>query len=170
MLTLKEWLECIGYKISEGAEYQWNCFPNAYILDYWDGAHVSSSVTYDTKTYEIIFAEVCDYRNNRAYRFFNGNNAAILNKFVVENDKSDYAWSNDVDGHADLQILFTALETKEDFLEKCKAIINYEAYSTDIQVPIELDSDVLYDLMKIAHNRNITLNQLVNSILEEHLS
>jgi hypothetical protein len=38
MITLKEWMEVVDYRITEGSGYSWQCFgANAYCLDSWDG-------------------------------------------------------------------------------------------------------------------------------------
>lgn len=36
-------------------------------------------------------------------------------------------------------------------------------------ITVDLDKDVLYELMLMAHNRDITLNQLVNELLKKYL-
>lgn len=36
-------------------------------------------------------------------------------------------------------------------------------------ITVDLDQDLLYELMLMAHERDVTLNQLVNDILRAHL-
>jgi hypothetical protein len=37
---MKEYMELIDYKITEGGTYGWQCYgPNSYILDSWNGVH-----------------------------------------------------------------------------------------------------------------------------------
>lgn len=36
-------------------------------------------------------------------------------------------------------------------------------------VPLDLEKEELFNLMLLAHERNITLNQLVENILREHI-
>ena len=59
------------------------------------------------------------------------------------------------------------LETEEDFLQKASAIFNGLDFDTRIIVPIDLPSDELFKLMQLAHERDITLNQMVTEMLEE---
>ena len=38
MITLKEWMELVDYRITEGSDYCWSCYgPDAYSLDSWNG-------------------------------------------------------------------------------------------------------------------------------------
>jgi hypothetical protein len=39
-----------------------------------------------------------------------------------------------------------------------------------VDVELELPDDLLFELMKLAHEKDITLNQLVNDIIREELS
>ena len=53
MITLKEWMEIVNYRITEGSDFTWSCYgDNAYCLDSWDGDQNGSSFTiiFDTKT------------------------------------------------------------------------------------------------------------------------
>ena len=58
MITMKEWMELVDYKITEGGEYGWECYgPNSYTLDSWNGVHgtggYSFSIVFSTKTQNI---------------------------------------------------------------------------------------------------------------------
>jgi hypothetical protein len=59
------------------------------------------------------------------------------------------------------------LDTDEDFLEKAQAIFQGEDYDTRVQVPLELDDATLFQLMKLAHESDVTLNQKVEEILRD---
>ena len=38
MITLKEWMELVDYRVTEGSDYGWNCYgPNVHMLDSWNG-------------------------------------------------------------------------------------------------------------------------------------
>ena len=58
------------------------------------------------------------------------------------------------------------MEVEEDFLEKATAMFNGQEWNTDIMVPLDLSKEELFQLMMIAHEKNITLNQLVTEILQ----
>jgi predicted HicB family RNase H-like nuclease len=59
------------------------------------------------------------------------------------------------------------LEVDDDFIQKCLAIKAGEDYDTRIQVPLDLSDEMLYNMMKLAHEQDVTLNQLVEQVLRE---
>ena len=156
MITLKDWMECVNYRISEGSDYGWTCYgPNAYTLDSWDGDQdgVSASIIFDTDTQEVYQVEVHDYDRDLSYRLFNPDYKAAHDAESKEREIDANEAYDDVK--------FTDLETAEDFITKCRAIMNYEDYDDRVSIPIELPDDELFKLMMIAHERDITFNQLV---------
>jgi hypothetical protein len=70
---------------------------------------------------------------------------------------ADQAWDD---------IKWIDLETEEDYLEKATAIFNGLDFDTRIIVPINLPSSELLSLMTLAHEKDITFNQLVVELLE----
>jgi hypothetical protein len=162
MITLKEWMEVVGYRITEGSDYQWECYgADAHCLDSWNGdqdGH-SLSIYFDTKTQEVYEVQAHDYKNNRAYRFINPD-FAKKHKKEAKRRSVEYkqAW-DDVD--------YIDLETTADFLDKARAIEAEEDYDTRIEVPLTLDDDQLFDLMKLAHEADMSLNQYVELILKK---
>jgi len=161
MITLKQWMDTCGYRITEGSDYGWNCYgSDAYCLDSWNGDHDghTMSITFDTKTQEVYEAYVCDFQNQRAYRLINPEYKQAHDLEVKDREIDDEAWDC---------VKFVDLDTEEDFLEKATAIVNGEKYDTRVQVPLTLPDDVLFELMKRAHEQDITLNQLVEQVLWE---
>ena len=161
MITLKQWMETCGYRITEGSEYGWNCYGyDAYSLDSWNGdqnGH-TMSIVFDTKTQEVYEVYVCDYMRKRAYRLINPEYKEAHDNEVKERSIDDEAYDN---------VKFVDLETVEDFIEKAEAIVNDEEYDTRVQVPLTLPDDSLFQLMKLAHERDITLNQMVEALLRD---
>lgn len=162
MITLKDFFETTNYRISEGSDYGWECYgPNAYRLDAWNGdqnGH-SHSVVFDTKTQEVYEVTTYDYRNNNAYRLINPEFVKKHNKEAKRRMVSDKEAWDDVD--------YVDLETEEDFLEKARAIEDGEYYDTRVQVPLNFTDDELFTYMKLAHERDMTLNQFVEYVLRE---
>ncbi len=62
---------------------------------------------------------------------------------------------------------FIDLDVAEDILEKISAVVNGEEYDSRIQVPLTLPDNELFQLMKLAHENDITLNQFVEGVLKE---
>jgi hypothetical protein len=166
MITLKQFFETFGYRITEGSEYGWTCYgPNAYTLDSWNGVHgtggVSGSIVFDTRDQTVYEVEVCDYTRNRAYRLINPGFADAHREEAQQRSVSmNQAWDD---------VNFVDLDVEDDWLEKARAIIAGEDYDIRVQMPLTLDNDQLFDLMKLAHERDITLNQMVETVLREHI-
>ena len=164
MVTLKDFMTAVDYRITEGSDFGWQCFgENAYCLDSWNGDYngYSVSVTFDTKTQTVYLMEVCDYAAQRAYRLVNANFKEVFFTDIKNRGVTDDAW----DG-----VKFIDLETVEDMLEKTTAIVKGLPYETSIQVPLDLNDDEIYQLMRLAHEKNITFNQLVVEILSDAIA
>jgi hypothetical protein len=162
MITLKEWMEIADYRITEGSDYCWNCYgPKAYQLSSWNGKYdgFSFGIVFDTLDQTVYEVEVCDYANNRAYRIIN---PAVRNEHKSEADNRNINFNEAWD-----DVNWVDLETDDDFIQKCLSIKAGEEYDDNVEVPLTLDDDDLFELMKLAHKRNITLNQLVEDILRQ---
>ena len=153
--------EITNHRITEGSEYGWNCYPDARYLDYEsDFAHVS--VLYSTVTQEIYQAEVSIKvdawdEDQRPYRWLNPDfKEAFFSECKKRKVKKNRAWDD---------VKWIDLETEEDFLEKAEAIFHGLDHDKRVQVPIELEDDVMLKLCMEAHKRDITLNQMVEEIL-----
>lgn len=157
MITIKEFLETVEYKITDGSEYQWRSFGvNARFLDSSCDQY-SASIIFDTSTQEVFIAEIFDNATNVAYRLIN---PAYKERFLQENKDNDTDPTIAFDDQK-----FTDLEVDEDWLEKASAIVRGETYDNRIQVPLTLNDDELFRLMKMAHENDITLNQMVERLL-----
>lgn len=99
MITIKEWMALVDYRITEGSDYFGN-IPNLYCLDSWNGKQdgYSFCIIFDTKTQKVYEVQAHDYKNNCAYR---------LKDSEFNSDKN--AW-DDVD--------YIDLENNDDFMRK----------------------------------------------------
>jgi hypothetical protein len=160
MITLKEYMELVDYKVTEGSEYCWECFgTNAYSLSYWNQDHSGYSICiiFDTRTHEAYAVEACDYKHNRAYRLINPDYKFVYDDEAAGRDvRANEAW-DDVD--------YVDLDVDDDFIQKALAIIAGEDYDTRVSVPVNFTDEELLTYMKQAHERDITFNQLVEEAL-----
>ncbi len=158
-MELKTWMELVNYRISEGGEYGWNCYgEEAYCLDSFD-ENYSVSVIFDKKTQVVYEANVCDYVNNRAYRYISSQECKeAYAKEAKERNVENMAWDD---------VPWIDLEVQEDFLEKSKAIQAVEEYDTRIIVTLNLEEEELLTLFKLAHEADMTFNQFVEKFLIE---
>jgi DNA-binding PucR family transcriptional regulator len=166
MITLKEWMELVDYRITEGSDYGWGCYgPNSFTLDSWNGVHgkggYSFSIVFSTKSQKIYEVSMCDYTNDRAYRMINPKFQEKHRKeALARNVNLNEAW-DDVD--------YVELDVVDDFIQKALAIKAGETYDTRVQVPVDFSDEELLQYMKMAHERDITFNELVEEALRTAL-
>ena len=157
---MKEWMEVVGYRITEGSDYTWECFgTHAYTLDSWNGDHNghSFSITFDTKTQEVFEVMAHDYLRSRAYRMINPDYVKKHKKECKRRDCNlDEAWED---------VNYVDLEVDDDFIQKCLAIRAGADYDTSVSVPLDLPDDLLMFAFKAAHAENMTFNDWMNKML-----
>ena len=160
MITMRDFMLTVDYKITEGSEYCWQCYgPNAYRLDSWNQSQEGHtiSIVFDTKTQEVYEANAYDYRYNRAYRLINPEFKSAHDAEATERDVDiDQAWDD---------VSYVDLSTDEDFLEKASSIAAEEEYDTRVQMPVEFTDAELLTYMKMAHERDMTFNEFVEQAL-----
>lgn len=164
MITLKDFMEVVDYRITEGSDYQWACFgPTAYRLDSWNGEQDGHTVSilFDTHSQEVYQVEAFDYSNERAYRMTNPKYQALFDEECQHREVTDCAWERD-DG---TPVKFVDLDVVGDFVEKARAIVTGEDYDTRVQVPVEFSDEELLKYMKMAHDRDMTFNEFVETAL-----
>jgi hypothetical protein len=156
--------EALDHKITSGSEYQWNCYgPDARYLDY-ESDYASVSVIYDTTNQVVYQAEVSVKgdawsEDSRPYRWlYPYTKDAFINESKDRKVDPDQAWDD---------VKWIDLETEEDFLEKAVAMFNGDEWDTRVQVPLDLDDNLLMHLAMEAHKRDITLNKMVEIVLQE---
>jgi hypothetical protein len=153
MITLKEWMELVQYRITEGSDY--NLYGHtSYNLSSWNGKQngYSMAITFDTLTQTVYCVEACDYANERAYR--------LVNPDYKNADDSKEAW-DDVD--------WIDLEVDDDFIQKALAIRDGENYDNRVMIPLTMPDNEMFEIMKMAHERDMTLNDFIEETLRDYL-
>ena len=167
-MNFARFCELTRHKLTEVSHFIWPCFgENAHNFSYWnedhDGFSISAIVRLDHMTVEVL--EVCDYAGNRAYRWFNpytGARDAYMKSAVANSDTpKNQAW-DDVD--------FVDLEVLEDFIAKAEAIRDGRDYDQRVTVPVDISDEDFAHIAKLAHDRDITFNQMVEHILREEIA
>lgn len=161
MLSMKEFMELVDYRITEGDIYCWDCFgSDAYSLSAWNGDHKgwSFNIVFDTRSQEVYVVEVCDYKNNRAYRIINPD---YKNDHDLEAENrevcSKEAWDD---------VNFIDLDVDDDFIQKALSIKSGEEYDTRVQIPVDFSDEELLRYMKMAHERDMTFNEFIEIALK----
>lgn len=165
VITIRDFMECVNYKITEGDLYGWSCYgSNSYLLSSWNGDNEQGhtvTIIFDTKTQFVYEMSVCDYKNNRAYRWIHPN----FIKLYKNNAKNagadpDEAWDD---------VQYINIEVVSDILEKSKAIVQGKEYDTRVSVQLDLTDEEMLVLFNMAHEKDITLNKLVEELLSEFI-
>lgn len=161
MITMRDFMETVNYRITETSDYGWTCYgPHAYSFDSWSGDNdqgYSVGMVFDTDTQVVYEMDVHDYRNERSYRWINP-------EFRKKYEDEAREHNIDPDEAYDC-VKFIDLETTQDMLAKARAIVRGESYDTRIEVPIDLDNDTIVFAALEAHRRDITLNDYIQHIL-----
>ena len=160
MITIQNFIESVDYKITGGGAHGWNCFgSNARWLDCEDRDY-SAAIVFDSINQTVYVAELCDFVNQRAYRWVNPEfKTAYMDEAKARNVSQDQAWDD---------VSYYDLDIEEDWLEKAKAISNKNFnYDTRVMINVEFDDSDLLKYMKLAHERDITFNQLIEEAIKE---
>lgn len=164
-MILRDWLEAVDYRITEGSEYYWRCYgPDAYQLtvaldddrDRNDRDRYASCV-FDRKTLRVIEATVTD--DDRNYRWIQ-----ISHRDAHDDEARSRGFDPNIAYDA---VRFIDLELGQDILEKTRAILRGESYDDRVQVEIDLTPAEQFRLMQLAHERDMTLNQFVEQLIQE---
>jgi hypothetical protein len=165
MITIKEWMELVEYRITEGSGYGWQCYgPNAYQLDSWNGEQDghSFSIIFDNKDQTVYEVQAHDYVRDRAYRMINEDfKVAMQNEADSRDINRDEAWDD---------TNYVNLDVDDDFFQKCLSIKAGEDYDTRVSFPIDIPDHELFQYMKMAHEKDMTFNQFVENALRHAIN
>lgn len=163
MITLKEYLEAIDYKIAGGSEYGWKCFgENARYLDCHDsegfGGKYSIHAIFDSVDQTVYSLELWDYANNREYRWIH---SGYIKKHMKACAKHDVDVWESIDDRN-----FIDLDVPADILEKISKVVAGEPYDERVQMQVDMSEEDMLQYMKLAHQLDITFNELVERALQ----
>ena len=164
MTTLKDYLEAISYKVVGGSEYQWGCFgDNARYLDCHDkegyGGDYSIHAIFDSIDQTVYAIELWDYKNDREYRWIDPMFVGAHMKACTKHEVDCY---ESMDGRN-----YIDLDLASDILEKISKVVAGEQYDTRVQIPVDFSDEDLLQYMKLAHEMDITFNELVERAVKE---
>lgn len=158
MELFRKFLELSNFSIEEAWTHQWPSYKKAMCFDTEANGYVlCCAVRFDTD--EIIELSISDDDGN-GYRWLNPSYKEAIFDECKDRD-IDFKNGNLVD-----------LEITDDFFEKASAMISGKEFDKRIVIPLDLDEKELFLLMKEAHERDITFNEMcelcLKTFLEEH--
>lgn len=115
---------------------------------------------FDTVTQVVYEVSICEFKHDISYRLVNPTYADALK--ALAGVKGD-AWSAAYDG-----VEFTDFSTVDAFIEAASVLLQHKV-ATMSSIELDLEDDLVYSLMKMAHERDITFNQLITEILLEYV-
>lgn len=161
-ITMKDFMEITNKRITHVDKFQWKCFGDkAFYFDcYEEKNSYFLSIVYDILNNTVYQFEVSDYENRHYYKWTN----PIYREAHNEEEKI-----RESKGMIFVDCPFTEIEEESDILKKAKAIVNGEEYDTRVSIPIDLDDETLLILMKNAHEKDITFNEYVGTLISEFI-
>jgi len=151
----------LNYRITSGSEYQWNCYPCARFLDF-ESEYATISVVFNSDK-QMVYEITVDSKKatHRPYRWIDPD---FLDAYESEARKRDIdpeiAWE---------KTKYIVLETENDILQKTTAIFKGETVDPRIEIELTLDDETILELAKQAHSRDITLNKMVEIVLQQFI-
>ena len=163
MITIKDFMETVEYKISEGSKYQWDCYGNsAWTLTHEDyPRNTTIFIVFDTEDQTVYEMQAWDGLYKREYRWIN---KQYINAHTAECVERGVPVHQSIDDRN-----YIELEVEEDMIEKATAIFKGLIYDERVQVQLDLSKDELLSIMTMAHKKDMTLNAFVEHILIEFI-
>lgn len=157
-MNIEQANKTFDHKITDGAEYCWNCWPNARFLNY-ENQYAYASIVFNTLTGELYEATVNSEDDDTiAYRWLNSEWRDVM---FAESASRGVSASNAWNG-----VDWTDLEVWNDFAEKASAIWNNIDYDRRVSVPLELSDEEFMQIARQAHKQDVTFNRMVEIILQ----
>lgn len=160
-MKIKDANEIFGHHIVGGSEHCWRCWPNARFMDY-ENELAHASVVFDTARGTLYEATVTSKDESvTPYRWLNPQTVAVYKAEARERDVDlRMAWDD---------VQWVDCEVWDDWAEKAGAIWRGETPDSRVQVALDLTDEELMTLFRAAHDRDITLNQLVAELLQAEI-
>lgn len=164
-MNVKNANEIFQHKIVNGSDFGWSCYPNARLLDY-EADNAFGSIVFSTVDQTVYEATVDGNRSDGSgqvcYRWINPQWADAMYSEAKDRDADvtlaydDFEWID--------------LDLWEDFAKKASAMFRGEEWDERIMIEVDLPDDIRLKLYDMAHEQDITFNQLVSNIVSAQLA
>jgi hypothetical protein len=164
-MLLSEVIKAAKFKIDEGSEYLWNCYGvNARLLDFSKDKNAidegSVSCVFDDKTQQVYEVTIFT-RDNKSYRWIDPDYVDALKNECNKRDIPFEFWGDDNENK------WVNLDHTKDVFRKVEQVIETGNCDDDVTIDIDIDDESMLKLCLMAHERNITLNELMTEILQD---
>ena len=165
-MKLETLLKTFEYRITDGAEYLWKCYPNARYLSL-SSEHAEVSFLYSTVDQTVYEVKVdaapgVDAVDVLVYRWMNPDwKEAHDSESVKRGYDPDIAFDD---------VKWVDLDVEDDFLSKARNMFDGKFdFDKRVQVELDLPDDLILFIAKQAHKLDITFNQYIGQLLEHEL-
>jgi len=145
----------------ESSPYMWSCFPDAAYQDIFNQFGELSIVFSQTdgfKVYELIVSPV-NVPDANPYRWIDPEyRQQYLDECKERDVNPDLIYDN---------VRYIDIEIKQDILEKAEAIMKGLPYDSRVMMDLDISDELFMQVAKLAHEKDITFNQMVAEILTE---
>lgn len=154
---MESFLQAIKYRITDGSDYGWHCYGvSSYALSV-DNDDYSATCVFDTATQELYDISMVDYNKELAYKWIN---PLYYDEYKAESIKRGFKHDMAMEN-----VEYFEVHLLEDIIEKITALCNNEEYNADILVPFDIPDDLYDDLVKMADEQQITINELIKKAI-----
>jgi hypothetical protein len=162
MISIKDFMECVNYRITDGGDFLWKCYgDHARTLDS-ETADFTISVVFDTLTQYVYEMEVWDNLMERTYRWIAPD---FIKKVKKEHKDRGLKFKHCIDDRK-----YIDLDVEADILEKATAIANGEDYDPRVMIELNLTDAEALTLMRAAHVKDMSLNQYIGFVAETYIA
>jgi len=147
-------MSAFDYKITDGSEYLWKCYPDARFLNF-ESEYAYVSVVHCT-TANVVYEVTIENKNDASpHRWINPD---FIDAHDAESNERNInpaiAWDD---------VRYIDVNSVDEFLTKAGSIFN--GVELDTEVEINLPDDELLEHLLAAHKQDITFNEYVNNAL-----
>lgn len=174
-MIIDQALASANWCVMQGTTYLWKCYgPRARLLtiEKTDPEYYSDEVAhviFDTDDGQVY--ELCVYSQPKVDE--GHDSSAWAYAWINPDVREAYLEECEQRGVTPFEVWedFTATEVdvEEDILEKLSDQVNMREIDHRVVVPLTLTDEEMFTLMKIAHERDVTLNELVGKVLTEEV-
>jgi len=166
MINLDDFLKIINYNVVDGYEFQWNCYGgNAQAISHSRMVSKDNEVTvscvFDRNTQQVFEIQAWERKSFREYRWIH---PGYIESAFAEAKRRRVDFYQSIDDNQ-----FIDIEELDDMLEKARAIYLGIEYDSRLLVRVDLSEEDKYQLMCMAHEEDLTLNEFVNQILTDYI-
>ena len=159
-MNIVQLMETFDFKVTNGSEYLWNCYPNARIVDFESEFAYASGVysIIDQTVYEVE-TDSKDGDHESPFRWINPKfKDAYVKEAESRNINPKIAWDN---------VEYVDVDDAAEFLSAGRQVFNGAKPETEIE--FDLDHDVLLHHLLAAHEQNITFNTHISNVLRRYI-